>query len=142
MELGCGNGALAEHLAPICEHYIGIDGVERAVVAARETLPGARFVNRMFPCKLPDGDHDLIVLSEILYFLDEQDIGMLADQISTSWPEAEIICVTYLGETGHSLQGEEALHLFAQSLGPAFAFTTLKRTSGYRIDRCLKRKEA
>ncbi len=135
IELGCGNGALAAHLAPRCENYVGIDGVERAVIAARLAVPEAGFVRRLFPCDLPAGDHDLIILSEILYFFNETDIGHLARQISQFCPNAEIICVTYLGETGNLLQGEEALSAFVQALGPNFSFTTIKRTTGYRIDR-------
>lgn len=135
VELGCGNGALAERLAPLCNSYLGIDGVERAVLAARQAVPDARFIHKMFPCSLPDGDHDLIILSEILYFLDEADIDTLATQIWRRWPHAEIICVTYLGETGHILQGEDALQVFIQSLGPTFAFTNIKTTPDYRIDR-------
>lgn len=137
VELGCGNGALAEHLVRLCESYIGLDGVERAVIAARQAVPDARFIQRLFPCALPAGNHDLIILSEILYFLDEVDIRALAGQIAQSWPHAEIICVTYLGETGHSLQGEEALDVFCQALAPQFEFTNIKRTPRYRIDRCL-----
>ena len=114
---------------------MGIDGVERAVIAARQAVPEARFIQRLFPCTLPAGDHDLIVLSEILYFLDETDIAALAEQISQSWPRAEIICVTYLGETGHVLHGEEAFRAFTRALGAAFKFRNLKTTPGYRIDR-------
>lgn len=135
VELGCGNGALAEHLVPICESYVGIDGVERAVNAARQAVPEARFIQRLFPCALPAGAHDLIILSEILYFLDESDIGALAEQISQSCARAEIICVTYLGETGHVLQGKEALEVFRQALGSKFNFLNMKTTPRYRIDR-------
>lgn len=135
VELGCGNGALAEYLTPLCANYVGIDGVERAVIAAQQAVPEARFVQCMFPCSLPAGEHDLIILSEILYFLDEADIGKLACQIAQNWPRAEIICVTYLGETAHVLQGEEAFDAFVRALGPAFQFINVKTTSGYRIDR-------
>jgi SAM-dependent methyltransferase len=137
LELGCGNGALAEKLSPLCARYVGVDGVKRAVEAAREAVPAARFSQRLFPCDLPQGDHDLIILSEILYFLDDADIAKLAAQITQAWPRAEIICVTYLGPTGHSLQGAEALDIFCGALGPRFQFENIKTTTGYRIDRRL-----
>ncbi len=142
VELGCGNGALAEHLAPLCDDYIGIDAVARAVAAARQAVPEARFLRRLLPCALPGGDHDLIVLSEILYFLGAEDIRRLAAQISGGWPRAEILCVTWLGDTGHALQGEEALNIFCRAMGPEARFATLRRTSGYRIDRHVPHRAA
>lgn len=134
LELGCGNGALAQHLAPVCDFYTGVDGVPRAVAAARRAVPDATIVEGYFPCDLPSGDHDLIVLSEILYFLGHEDIRALAEQIARRWPQSEILCVTYLGPTGNPLQGEEALEAFRQALGPAFDLINLKISSGYRID--------
>ncbi len=135
LELGCGNGALAKHLAPLCDLYCGVDGVSRAVAAARRAVPDATIVQAYFPCDLPSGAHDLIVLSEILYFLGREDIRALAEQITRRWPEAEILCVSYLGPTGNPLQGEEALEVFRQTLGPGFNLINLIMASGYRIDR-------
>ncbi len=141
VELGCGNGALAEHIAPCCDSYVGVDGVERAIEAARQAVPAARFVNCFLPCPLPPGNHDLIILSEILYFMDEGGIGALAEQISHVSQGAEIICVTFLGPTGHVLQGEQALEIFQHAIGPQCTFVNVKRTSGYRIDRHVPQEE-
>lgn len=137
LELGCGNVALALHLAPACGAYTGLDAVSRAVAAARKTLPDARFIEGWLPRDLPAGAFDLIVLSEILYFLDPGDLRQLAVQIVRRWPAAELVCVTWLGETGHDLQGEEALAIFSRALGPDRAMKKVTGTADYRIDRRL-----
>ena len=135
-ELGCGNGQLARHLAPLCDTYTGMDAVEIAVETARRALQQARFIQGYYPCPLPKDDFDLLILSEILYFLDPPSLRRLADDIAASWPRAEVICVTYLGETGHELQGREALEIFTAAL-ETHVFGPAARAEGYRIDRGL-----
>ena len=135
-ELGCGNGQLARHLAPLCDTYTGMDAVEVAVEAARRTLPQASFLQGFYPCALPKYAFDLLILSEILYFLAPNALRNLARDIAASWSQAEVICVTYLGQTGHGLQGQEALEIFTTVLD-THAFEAVTRTKGYRIDRGL-----
>ena len=94
-ELGCGNGQLARHLAPLCESYTGMDAVAIAVETARRAVPKARFIQDFYPCPLPDEDFDLLILSEILYFLDPATLRSLAKEIAASWPRAEVICVIW-----------------------------------------------
>lgn len=138
-ELGCGNGQLARHLAGICDHYTGMDAVEKALKAARKAVPGATFLKGFYPCPLPERAFDLIILSEILYFLDPEGIETLAFDILARWPEAEILCVCWLGPTQHELQGKEALALFRQHL-TTHDFDTVRDTGRYRIDRALPRR--
>ncbi|WP_280322932.1 hypothetical protein [Sulfitobacter faviae] len=70
----------------------------------------------------------------MLYFLDHAGLDQLATDIATRWPKAEIICVTWRGDTGNPLQGEEALNGFAKALD-THAFTCVSATEDYRIDR-------
>jgi SAM-dependent methyltransferase len=134
LEVGCGNGALARHLAPDCDAYTGFDASARALDAARLALPSARFVQGWFPCALPEGDHDLIVLSEVLYFLDPEGLRTLARQVALRWPMATLLCVTWLGDTGHDLQGEAALAAFRAALPPGRNLDLVGCTDAYRID--------
>ncbi|MEQ3626425.1 MAG: SAM-dependent methyltransferase [Celeribacter sp.] len=135
LELGCGNGALAGHLAPLCAAYTGVDAVPRALRAARQAVPEGRFIEGWLPDDLPDGDFDLIVLSEILYFLDPAGLARLGAQVASRWPQAELIAVTWLGNTGHDLQGTRALALFARALGAGRGLQPVAREDNYRIDR-------
>lgn len=135
LEVGCGNGELARRLAPLCARYAGLDAVEAALAAARRAVPEGTFVQGYLPCELPGGSHDLIVLSEILYFLDEPGLAALAGQIARRWPGAEVLAVTWLGPSGNALEGEAALAAFARAAAPALALVPVARTDRYRIDR-------
>ena len=137
-EIGCGNGALARHIAPRCDGYVGMDAVERAVEAARARVPDARFIQALYPCPLPEDDFDLILLSEFLYFLGADTIRDLAVDLERRWPDAELILVTYLGDTAHTLQGEDALAIFTEA-ATGHDIQPVRRTEGYRIDRGLPR---
>ena len=135
-ELGCGNGQLARHLAEICDRYTGLDAVAIAIEAARRAVPDATFIHDFYPCSLPSDDFDLLILSEILYFLDHDSLRGLALDIAAAWPRAEVLCVTWLGETDHDLQGEEALTIFTSALA-THDFVCVTRSEAYRIDRGL-----
>lgn len=135
LEIGCGNGALAAHLAPLCDSYTGIDAVERAVIAARDRVPGATFLRAIYPCTLPVHHPDLIVLSEVLYFLTPEMIARLARDLVARAPGAEVLCVTYLGDTAQSLQGLDTLAVFRAALREDLTLTTVVDTGDYRIDR-------
>lgn len=139
LELGCGNGALARHVAPLCDRYVGIDAVPKAVAAARTKAPSATFLCARYPCPLPDGAFDLVVLSEVLYFLAPEDLAHLAGDLAGHSPDAEIVCVTFLGDTERLLQGFEAFELFAQALPDRYALLRIVDGDGYRIDRALPR---
>ena len=134
VELGCGNGALAGRLRQRCNSYVDVNGAESALLAARQSVSGSGTILRDFPCPLPDGNHDLIILSDILYFLNADEICELAKQISQFWSDAEIVCVTCLAEEPHALNGEDAFAVFVKALETDFNFKTKKQASGYRID--------
>ncbi len=135
LELGCGNGELARHIAPRCDHYTGVDVVDRALDAARRAVPRGRFVRAFLPCDLPDGPYKLIILSEVLYFLDRPALASLGRQIVRRWPGAEVIAVTWLGPSGNPLEGEAALAVFSAATEPTLTAALVARTPQYRIDR-------
>jgi SAM-dependent methyltransferase len=135
LEIGCGNGELARHIALRCDRYIGIDAVGTALEAARRAVPNGHFVQAYLPCPLPDGAHDLVILSEILYFLDAPGLVALAQQIAERWQEAEVLSVNWLGPSGNPLEGLEALDVFASAMGPRFQSRIIVQTEKFRIDR-------
>jgi SAM-dependent methyltransferase len=74
LELGAANGVLAEELLSIAEEVVAIEGVPAAAALARERLapnPGGQVVEGMIPADVPCGPYDLVVASEILYYLDQ-----------------------------------------------------------------------
>lgn len=140
-ELGCGNGQLARHLVDICARYTGMDAVERPLAHARAALPSATFLQGFYPCALPTDTFDLLIFSEILYFLDPAALSGLASDVADRWPRAEVICVTWLGPSGHDLQGSDALSIFVEA-SHLHAFEPVRRTVDYRIDRGLPKVRA
>ena len=119
LELGCGNGELARRIAPHCDAYTGLDAVPAALDAARAAVPAGRFVEAFLPCDLPTapdgGAHDLVLLSEVLYFLARKTVRDLAARIDRTWPAADVVTATWRGPTGHALGGEEAFAIFADA---------------------------
>ena len=79
-EPGCSIGVLTAALAPRCDTLLACDLVPDAVDAARARtagLPGVRVEQRAIPGEWPTGSFDLIVLSELLYYLDDADLGQV-----------------------------------------------------------------
>ncbi len=72
LEVGSSIGVFTEMLAPYCEELLALDTSERAVEIARERLSGYEHVlveRRTIPEEMPEGPFDLIVASEVLYYL-------------------------------------------------------------------------
>lgn len=133
LELGCGNGELARRLAAVCEAYTGLDAVDTVLDAARLAVPHGRFVQGYLPCPLPAGAYDLVVLSEILYFLDPPTLAGLAQQVDSLWPAADVIAVSWCGPSGNDLEGGTATEIFARSTRRAAVLVPGDDPS-YRID--------
>lgn len=135
LEIGCGNGELARHLFSSTQRYVGVDASSVALEAARCAVPNAEFEERFLPCDLPDGQYELIVLSEVLYFLDRAGIESLAGQLRHRWPAAQLLCVNYLGPSGNELQGEESFDYVVQALGSHYRHELVLMDESFRIDR-------
>ena len=99
IELGCGNGVLSELLAQRCQALVSIDGNHQAVQLAKarlSELPHAKVIQGVIPNSLltlentlsdtyplssdtptRESPFDLIVISEILYYLSPNDIDTI-----------------------------------------------------------------
>jgi SAM-dependent methyltransferase len=74
-EPGCSVGVLTESLAPRCEKLLAVDRVPSAVATAArrlEGLPGVEVARMAVPDQWPGGVFDLVVLSELLYYFDDE----------------------------------------------------------------------
>ncbi|MGE0314730.1 MAG: trans-aconitate 2-methyltransferase [Lautropia sp.] len=132
LEVGCGNGELGRRLASCCDRYIGIDAVPEALTEARRAVPGGTFACRFLPAPLPDAD--LVVVSEVLYFLDARGIGALAAQWRAATPAPDLLSVNWLGDSGHALDGPRALETLRAALSPTHRSRVVSATRHYRID--------
>ncbi|MBB3105782.1 SAM-dependent methyltransferase [Psychrobacter luti] len=80
VELGCGNGVFSALLSSRCQALISIDGNTQAVQLAKQRLTESSHVSviqGVIPDALPTTKptFDLIVISEILYYLSPNDIN-------------------------------------------------------------------
>ena len=69
LEIGCADGRLTDSLLERCDSVVALDTSHRAVTAARARAPGAVVEQGMAPVDLPAGPFDLVLLSEVGYFL-------------------------------------------------------------------------
>jgi len=86
-EPGCANGELAAALASRCDRLSVSDAAPRAVELAAQRLAnhaGVRVTRRMIPDDWPDDRFDLIVISELAYYLAPRALEQLAECIEAS----------------------------------------------------------
>lgn len=90
LEVGCSTGALSAALAERCEHLLATDASPHAVAAARRRLGGLAHVEvreATVPDDWPDvpgGALDLVVLSEVAYFLSPAALDALVERVRDS----------------------------------------------------------
>lgn len=136
LEVGCSIGVLTRQLAGRCDALLSLDVAETALEQARERCADqtqVRFERRRVPADWPDGTFDLILLSEVVYYLDREDVRRLAARIDAgARPGCDILLVHWLGETHYPLTGDEAAECFmeasqAERVGG-------QREAAYRLD--------
>lgn len=121
IEAGCSIGELTRLLSWRCDRVIGLDLSAVALDEARRRnadRPNIVFRQGELPGAWPaESVVDLLVLSEVLYFLSPDEIRDLTQRIATNWsPGGHCVLVNYLGPTGEGLQGDEAAELFIASM--------------------------
>ncbi len=133
LEIGCSIGVLSRRLAVKCEQMLAVDISAVAVERARSLggLPAnLTFMRCDVPREWPDGRYDLIVLSEVLYYLNDDELDLLAERLTTSLEEdGHCLLVNWLGDTGASLTGQQASARFKDALSLRCRFATLTTAS-------------
>lgn len=120
IEAGCSIGVLSALLAPRCVQFLAVDLVQRAVDSAAARLapyPGAQALRATLPEDWPQGRYDLIVLSELLYYLSAPGIDAMARLIARdAVPGAECVMVHYQGDTRTEIRPDTARDRFCVTL--------------------------
>jgi len=86
-EPGCANGVLSAALAERCDHLVVSDGSRLAVDLARRrvaSLPNVEVREAWLPRDWPLGRFDLVVVSELGYFMGADDLAALASRVRGS----------------------------------------------------------
>ena len=138
LEVGCSIGVLTQRVAARCEVMLALDLAASALNQARErcgTLKHVRFEQRRIPADWPEGRFDLILLSEVVYYLDRADVGELASRVEASLvPGGDIVLVHWLGKTHYPLSGDEAAECFIACASGFASVRHQERTDQYRLD--------
>jgi SAM-dependent methyltransferase len=137
LEVGCAIGVLSALLARRCEELVAVDGSKTAIAeAARQDLPNVRFELAFLPEQFPSGSFDLIVLSEVLYYFAQDDLGRLAERcVSALDRGGEMILCHWLGETDYPLTGRLANDLFVEGVAKRRPERVLLHEGIYRLER-------
>ncbi len=138
LEVGCSIGILTRQLAPRCASLLATDIVEDPLSDARARCAGqpqVRFARMQMPMQWPAERFDLIVFSEVLYFLSPADIDRCARRVAGCLlPNAHVLLVNWLGRSDDPCSGDEAAELFINATVGTLTICRQQRHPGYRID--------
>ncbi len=137
-EVGCSIGVLTSHLAARCDHLLAVDMSETALARARAALADVSHVGiaRMcIPREWPPGHFDLMIFSEVLYYLSQADLVRTAARtLEGLADDGVVVLVHWLGETGAAQSGDQAATRFIAYTGRRLRVIRQQRTPRYRLD--------
>lgn len=139
LEVGCSIGVLTRLLAQRCTHLLAIDVSQKALdIATRrcEHVRNVTFKKASFPKELPADQFNLIMVSEVAYYLSAADwkaaIGALYERLVSG---GHIVLVHWLPEVPDYPQtGDEVHDRFEQLMRDKMKSVFANRTENYRID--------
>jgi SAM-dependent methyltransferase len=138
LEVGCSIGVLTRRLASRCDKLLAIDASLAPLAEAKRRcadLVSVRFESIFVPQSWPEGTFDLILFSEIIYYLSEIDVARLASQCAQALARnGDIVLVHWTGETDYPLSGDEAAELFINSVDPFAKVVGQDRYDSFRLD--------
>lgn len=136
-EVGCSIGVLTRQLATRCDEILGVDIAEPALVQARVRCadqPWITFEQAAVPGDWPPGTFDLILFSEVLYYLGIDGLQDAARRAAACLsPGGLVMLVDWRGDTDGACTGEEAADLFIAA-APGLRAASPIRAEKYRID--------
>jgi cyclopropane fatty-acyl-phospholipid synthase-like methyltransferase len=142
LEVGCSIGVFTRMLSPRCERLLGIDIVDAPLAAARAYCADAhhvRFQRMQVPRQWPDDSFDLIVFSEVLYFLSPDDIRQCARRVlDTLLPGGIVLLVNWTGKSSDPCTGEGASDHFIGHVEGRLRIIDAQRYPNYRLERLVR----
>lgn len=138
LEVGCSIGVFTRQLSSRCRRVTGLDFSARALAlaSARTTgLTNVTLAEGSFPEQIPAGSWDVIVCSEVLYYLDSAALRAATEWLSQQLcGGACVVAVSWRGEgKDEPMRGDDVHDLLAQELAPWHSLDA--RRAGYRLDR-------
>jgi SAM-dependent methyltransferase len=113
-EPGCSIGELTERLAPRCDRLLASDVSQQAVERNRrrlEHLPHVEIVRHELPADFPEGPFDLVLFSEMGYYLPRSTLAELIERMVTSLePGGNLVAVHGRGVSPEIFQPGDLVH--------------------------------
>ncbi|MGP0223213.1 PIG-L family deacetylase [Paenarthrobacter sp. NCHU4564] len=118
LEVGCSIGTLSVELTGRCRELTAVDASSTAATRARNRLAavdGAEARQMTVPAEWPEGAFDLVVVSEVGYYLAPDELGRLFHRISESLDPGGTLLLCHWRHpiVGWQLDGE-AVHTMAR----------------------------
>jgi LmbE family N-acetylglucosaminyl deacetylase/SAM-dependent methyltransferase len=122
LEVGCSIGILTAELAARCRSLRAVDASGSAVRLAGQLLaeyPGVRVEQRVLPGDWPQGNYDLVVVSEVGYYLAANELAALWDRVEASLEPGGTLLLCHWRHPidGWELDGDTVHALARQRLG-------------------------
>lgn len=139
LEIGCSIGVLTQLIAEKSMHLLATDVSQKALdiaIKRCEKLNNVSFKKMSFAEELPDEQYDLIMISEVAYYLSPSDwkssIGTLFEKLL---PKGHIVLVHWLPEVHDYPQtGDEVHESFKKLMHSKMINVFSDRAESYRID--------
>lgn len=140
-EIGCSIGVLTQMLAQRCGRLLAVDASELPLKAARERLasyPAVTVQQMKIPEEFPDKSFDLILLSEVGYYLSMADLAQARQLLINGLrPNGHLLLVHWTPLVhDYPLTGDQVHDFFLESAQPDEPLTHLfhQRDNTYRLD--------
>lgn len=137
IEIGCANGVLTRRLHEHAADLLAIDVSETALRLAAARCEGldVRFERRAFPAEAPQGQFDLIVMSEVAYYLGDEDLKAAGRWIDRALARSgDLLLVHWTGETDYPQSGDDAVAKLDAAMLAPIARQRTDRHENYRLD--------
>lgn len=137
LEIGCSIGVLTEQLATHCDSLLSVDVSERALAIARKRLDGksaVHFAQLQIPREMPPGDFDLILISEVAYYWQREELERAATLLAERQHAGDVLVLVHLTEfvPDYPLTGDQVHEAWLAR--PEWRTIRSERRERYRID--------
>lgn len=138
-EIGCSIGVLTAKLAAYCGSLLSVDVNEKALAQARERcrrFSNVRLRSMNVPREFPGENFDLILVSEVGYYLDREDWKKTFDKIFEHSNSKGNVVLVHFTPTVHDYPqtGDEVHDSFAEWSEHKFRLLEKRRSEKYRLD--------
>ena len=143
LEIGCGEGAFTELIAPQAREVVAVEISSIAAARARQRLarfPGVTVEAAAFPNTIPEGPFDVVVVSDTFLYVPVPDIERGLSRLEAALaPNGALVAVDYVGGRTYALlTGDEVHDVLVRRTSLAHTLSErneIGKGRPYRVDR-------